>query len=59
MSAARATPIRTELGALLALAGPLIAHQVAVAAMMFVDTVMAGRLSAEDLGAVAIGTAIF
>lgn len=53
------TPIRTELRALLALAAPLIAHNVAFAAMMFVDTVMSGRLSAQDLGAVAVGTAIF
>lgn len=53
------TPVRQELRSLLALAGPLIAHSVAFAAMMFVDTVMAGRLSAQDLGAVAVGTAIF
>lgn len=54
-----AAPVRHELRALLALAAPLIAHNVAFAAMMFVDTVMSGRLSAEDLGAVATGTAIF
>lgn len=53
------SPVRHELRALLALAAPLIAHSVAFAAMMFVDTVMAGRLSAQDLGAVAVGTAIF
>lgn len=48
-----------ELRALGRLAGPLIAHNVAMAAMMFVDTVMAGHLSATDLGAVAVGSAIF
>lgn len=48
-----------ELRALGRLAGPLIAHNVAMAAMMFVDTVMAGHLSATDLGAVAVGSAVF
>lgn len=41
------------------LAGPLIAGQVATLAMNFVDTVMAGRLSAEALAAVALGGAIW
>jgi MATE family multidrug resistance protein len=51
--------ISAELRALGRLAGPLIAHNLAVAAMMTVDTIMAGQLSATDLGAVAVGTAIF
>lgn len=51
--------IADESRALGRLAGPLIAHNVAMAAMMFVDTVMAGQLSAADLGAVAVGSAIF
>ena len=58
MSEQRARTI-DELRALGRLAGPLVAHNVAMAAMMFVDTVMAGQLSATDLGAVAIGSAIF
>jgi MATE family multidrug resistance protein len=51
--------IRDELHKLGQLAGPLVAHNVAMAAMMFVDTVMAGHLSAVDLGAVAVGGAVF
>jgi len=51
--------LRVELGALAVLAGPLIAHNLAMAAMMFVDAVMAGHLSARALGAVAIGGAVF
>ena len=37
------------------LAGPIILAQVAQVAMGFTDTVMAGRLGALDLGAIAIG----
>jgi MATE family multidrug resistance protein len=51
--------IIVELRALGRLAGPLVAHNLAVAAMMTVDTIMAGQLSAADLGAVAVGSAIF
>jgi MATE family multidrug resistance protein len=51
--------LRAELSALTRLAGPLIAHNLAMAAMMFVDAVMAGHLSATDLGAVAVGGAVF
>ncbi|HEX9874689.1 MAG TPA: MATE family efflux transporter [Deferrimonas sp.] len=59
-----ATPARhqrlvAELGALLTLAGPLIAAQVAQSAMGFVDTVMAGRVSSVDLAAVALGSSIW
>jgi MATE family multidrug resistance protein len=51
--------VRREAGALLRLASPLILGQIATVAMNFVDTVMAGRLSAEALGAVAVGGAIW
>jgi len=50
---------RREVLALLALSGPLIAGQVATVAMSFVDTVMAGRLSAEALAAVAVGGSVW
>ncbi|HSC08344.1 MAG TPA: MATE family efflux transporter [Steroidobacteraceae bacterium] len=43
--------------AILRLAGPLIVNNVAVAGMSFTDTLMAGRLSAGDLAAVAVGSA--
>jgi MATE family multidrug resistance protein len=55
----RTQRFKAELRAILVLGAPLIAHNLAVAAMMFVDTVMAGRLSALDLGAVAVGGGIF
>ncbi|CAN5349065.1 MATE family efflux transporter [soil metagenome] len=45
--------------ALLRLAGPLIANNLAIAGMNFSDAVMAGRLSARDLAAVAVGSAIW
>lgn len=46
---------RLEARELLLLAGPLIAAQIAGIAANFVDTVMAGRLGPEALGAVAVG----
>ena len=46
---------RREGRELLLLAGPLIAAQVAGTISNFVDTVMAGRLGPEALGAVAVG----
>ncbi len=46
---------RSEARELLLLAGPLIAAQLAGIAANFVDTVMAGRLGPEALGAVAVG----
>ncbi len=46
---------RGEAKELLLLAGPLIAAQIAGIASNFVDTVMAGRLGPEALGAVAVG----
>lgn len=48
-----------EVRALLALAGPIIVAQLANTAMGFVDTLMAGRVSARDLAAVALGNSIW
>ncbi|MBI3861217.1 MAG: MATE family efflux transporter [Planctomycetia bacterium] len=44
---------------LLRLGGPIVAAQLAQMSMGFVDTVMAGRLSALDLAAVAVGNSIW
>lgn len=51
--------IARELGRLLPLAGPLVANNLALAGMNFADTVMAGRLGANDLAAVAVGNGIW
>lgn len=51
--------IRGEVLALLALGGPLIAAQLAQISMGFVDTVMAGRLSPQDLAAVAVASSLW
>jgi MATE family multidrug resistance protein len=51
--------IRHEVACLLRLTGPLFLAQLAQTAMGFVDTVMAGRYSAIDLAAVAVGFSIF
>lgn len=50
---------RQELEALLRLAGPLIVNNLAIAGIHFADAVMAGRLGAESLAAVAIGGSIW
>lgn len=50
---------RMEAAATLRLGGPLIAAQLAQISMGFVDAVMAGRLSAKDLAAVAVGANVF
>jgi len=49
---------RVETSAMLRLAGPLIAAQIAQLSMGFVDAVMAGRLGARDLAAVTLGANI-
>ncbi|MBZ6393428.1 MULTISPECIES: MATE family efflux transporter [Pantoea] len=49
----------TEARQLLALAVPVILAQVAQTAMGFVDTIMAGAVSATDMAAVAVGTSIW
>jgi multidrug resistance protein, MATE family len=54
-----AAPPRTDTGALLRLAGPIVVSQLAVMGLAVIDTVMAGRLSANDLAAVAIGASIY
>lgn len=51
--------IRKEALALIALGGPIIAAQLAQVAMGCVDTVMAGRLGAADLAAVAVGISLW
>ena len=49
----------TEVSSLLKLATPIIIAQLANTAMGFVDTVMAGRVSPQDLAAVALGNSIW
>lgn len=48
-----------HLRALLMLAGPLMANNLAIAGMGFADTVMAGRLGTADLAAVAVGAGVW
>ena len=48
--------VREEAIAILKLGGPLIAAQLAQVSITFVDTVMAGNLSANALAAVAVGS---
>ena len=50
---------RSEPVAILRLAGPLVANNLALAGMNFADTVMAGRLSTSDLAAVAVGGSVW
>lgn len=63
MTVAPPLPLRqrvlAEVVALLRLGGPLIANNLALASMAFADTVMAGRLGARDLGAVAVGSGLW
>lgn len=55
----RARRSLNEIKALLALAGPIMVAQLANTAMGFVDTLMAGRVSARDLAAVALGNSLW
>jgi MATE family multidrug resistance protein len=48
-----------EVRAILRLAGPLIINNLAVAGMQFADAVMAGRLGAPSLAAVAVGGSVW
>jgi MATE family multidrug resistance protein len=48
-----------EVRALLRLAGPLIVNNLSIAGMQFADAVMAGRLGAEALAAVAVGGSVW
>ena len=51
--------LKREIGRTLTLAAPLVLGQLAAVAINFVDTVMAGRLNALTLAAVAIGGAVW
>ncbi len=51
--------IGREVKSTLALAGPVVATQVAQISMGFVDTIMVGRLSGEALAGIALGNSIF
>ncbi len=55
----RTEEIKKESRKLLSIGGPIIATQLLSMGLNFVDTVMAGNLSALDLAAVAIGNAIY
>ena len=48
-----------EVRALARLAGPLIVNNLSIAGMQFADAVMAGRLGAEALAAVAVGGSVW
>jgi multidrug resistance protein, MATE family len=50
---------RTELGALLVLAIPVVLSELGWMAMSIVDTIMVGRLSPAAIGAVGVSSAIF
>ncbi|MFT5434733.1 MAG: MATE family multidrug resistance protein [Myxococcota bacterium] len=53
------TPTRRELNKTLRLAGPIVAAQLTRTLMSTVDTIMVGRLGEAELGAVALGSAVF
>ena len=53
------TPRQTELRAMLALATPLVLTELGWMAMGIVDTMFVGRVSAEAIGAVSLGTSVF
>lgn len=61
MTTASPSPSAPAVGsrALLGLAGPILVSQFAVMGLGLIDTVMAGRLSARDLAAVALGSSIY
>lgn len=50
--------IRKEISTLMTIGFPVIIAQLLQMSMSFVDTIMAGRLSPEDLAAVAVGTSM-
>ena len=49
-------PTRRQFDSILRISGPLIVNNLAVAGMNFADTVMSGRLGANALAAVAVGS---
>ena len=57
-SAQNKHPIFSESLAILRLALPVIGSQLALTAMNVTDVIMAGRLSAEDLAAIAVGNSL-
>jgi len=56
---ARKAPPDVGTRALLRLAGPILVAQLAVMGLAVIDTMMAGRLSASDLAAVAVGSSVY
>jgi len=50
--------VAVETGFLMKIGGPVIITQLLQISMSFVDTIMAGRLSPEDLAAIAVGTSV-
>ncbi len=50
--------IKTEARLLMRIGGPVIIAQLLQMSMSFVDTIMAGRLSPQDLAAIAVGTSV-
>ena len=52
-------PVIKEFRATVSLGGPIIVSLLAQQTLGFIDTVMAGHLSAKDLAAVAIGRSLF
>ena len=59
MTEGRIKAWREQAQPLLRLAGPLIVNNLAVAGMQFADAVMAGRLGADALAAVAVGGSVW
>lgn len=55
----QAMPIKRHIAQTVKLSLPLIFSQIAVVAMTFVDTVMAGRLGSVTLAAVAVGSSLW
>jgi MATE family multidrug resistance protein len=51
--------LQTEAGLLVTLAAPILAAQLAQQTLAFVDTTMAGRVSATDLAGVAVGGSLW
>lgn len=58
-AAVRLRPYATEARALASLAAPILTALLAQQALAFVDTVMAGRVSATDLAGVAVGGSLW
>jgi MATE family multidrug resistance protein len=59
MNSATGAELRSELRQLLHVAGPLIINNLAIAGINFTDAVMAGRLGANHLAAVAVGGSVW